>query len=71
MQFYMLQKGFNCSYRGSTSLPTKIIEPSTRYTFNCSKSAIETLEQGVTSLQNYCSKIAKLSEWPEILDNYL
>ena len=46
MQFdNMLQKSFNCSYRGSASLPTRIIEPSTHWEFTCSKSAIETLEQ--------------------------
>ena len=33
----MLEKYFNCSYRGSTSLPTKIIEPSTHWAFTCSK----------------------------------
>ena len=32
MQFEnMLQKCFNCSYRGSTSLPTRIIESSTHW----------------------------------------
>ena len=43
MQFDMLQKCFNCSYRGSTLLPTKIIESSTHWAFTCSKSAIKTL----------------------------
>ena len=36
----MLQKCFNCSYRGSTSLPSRIIEPSTHWTFTCSKSVV-------------------------------
>ena len=48
----MLQKCFNCSYRGSTSLPTGIIEPSTHRSFTFSKSIIETLEHGVKSVQN-------------------
>ena len=53
MQFdKMLQKCFNCSYRGSTSLPTKIIEPSTHWVFTCSNSAIDRLEQGAKSVQN-------------------
>ena len=30
-----LQKYFNCSYHGSTSLPTRIIEPSSHQTFTC------------------------------------
>ena len=34
-------------YWGGTSLPTRIIEASTHWAFTCSKSAIETLEQGV------------------------
>ena len=52
MQFdNMLQKCFNCSYRGSTSLPTRIIEPSTHWVFTSSKSAIEILEQGIQSIQ--------------------
>ena len=51
MQFdNMLQKGFNCSFRGSKSLPTRIMEPSTHWAFTCPKSAIETLEQGVKSV---------------------
>ena len=48
----MLQKCFNCNYRGSTSLPTRIIEPSTHWVFTCSKLAIKTLEQGVKSVQS-------------------
>ena len=53
MQFdNMLQKCFNCSYRSSTQLPTRIIETSTHWTFTCLKSAIETLNQGVKSVQN-------------------
>ena len=53
MQFdNMLQKRFNCTYRGSKSLPTRIIEPSTHWEFTCSKSAIETLEQGVKYIQS-------------------
>ena len=36
----MLQKCFNCSYRGSTSLTTRIIEPSTHWEFTCSKSVV-------------------------------
>ena len=42
MQFdNMLQKCFNCSYRSSsTSLPTRIIEPSTHGAFTCSKSVV-------------------------------
>ena len=44
MQLDILQKCFNYSYRGSTSLPTRIIEPSTHWIFTCSKSPIETLE---------------------------
>ena len=53
MQFdNMLQKCFDCSYRGSTSLPMRIIEPSTHEAFTCSKLAIKTLEQGVKSVQS-------------------
>ena len=54
MQFdNMLQKCFNTiKYRGSTSLLTTIIEPSTNWAFTCSKAAIETLEQGVKSVQS-------------------
>ena len=41
MQFdNMLQKCFNCSYRGTTPLPTRIFEPSTHWAFTCSKSVI-------------------------------
>ena len=51
----MLQKCFNCSYRGSRSLTTRVIESSTHCAFTCSKSAIETLEQGVKSaLHDIC-----------------
>ena len=52
MQFDILQKYFNCSYRGSTPLPTRIIESYTHLEFTCSKLAIETLEQGVKSVQS-------------------
>ena len=53
MQFdNMLQKYFNFSYRGSTPLPIRVTVPSTNWTFTCSKSAIETLEQGVKSVQS-------------------
>ena len=52
MQFdNMLQKRFNCSYRGSMSLATRIIEPSTHRTFTCAKSTTETLEQSVKHVQ--------------------
>ena len=41
MQFdIMLQKCFNCSYRGITLLLTRTIEPSTHWTFTCSNLAI-------------------------------
>ena len=53
MQFdNMLEKFFNCIYRSSTSLPTRIIEPSTHWVFTYSKSSMETLEQGVKSVQS-------------------
>ena len=52
MQFDMLQKCFNCSYRGSTSLPTRNIEPYTHRALTCSNSAIETLKQGVKFVQS-------------------
>ena len=53
MQFdNMLQKCFNCSYRGSTSLPTRFTEPSTHCACTCSKSTTETLKQGVKSVQS-------------------
>ena len=52
MQFDMLQKFFNCSHCGSTSLPTRIIEPSTHLAFTCSKLTIETLQQGVKPVQS-------------------
>ena len=42
---------FNCSYR-YTSLPTRITEPSNHWAFSYSKSSIETLEQGVKSVQS-------------------
>ena len=48
---HMLQFFFNCSYH-YTSLPTKIIEPSNHWEFTYSKSTIETLEQGVKSVQS-------------------
>ena len=55
MQFdNMLKQFFNCSYRGSTSVPTRIIEPSNYRTFTCSKSTVETVEQG---LKKICSKL--------------
>ena len=47
----MSQKCFNCSYSDSTSLLTRIMKPSAHWAFNCSKPAIETLEQGVKSVQ--------------------
>ena len=51
MQFdKSLQKLFHSNYHGSTSLPTRIIEPSTHQAFTCSKAVIETLEQGVKSV---------------------
>ena len=43
---------FNCSYRGSTSLPTRIIEPFSHREFTCSKLTIETLQQGVKYVQS-------------------
>ena len=52
MQFDMLQKCFNCSFRGSTSLARRIIEPSIHQAFTCSKSTIETVEQGVKHIQS-------------------
>ena len=53
MQFdNMLQKCFNCTYHGYTSLPTRIIEISTHWTFTFSKTVISTLEQGVISVPN-------------------
>ena len=53
MQFdNMLEKCFNCIYRDSTSLPTRIIEPSTHWALTCSKSSIETLEQGAKFVQS-------------------
>ena len=51
MQFDMLQKCLNYSYRGSTSLPTKIMEPSTHWTFTWLKAAIEILKQGAKFVQ--------------------
>ena len=52
MQFdNVLQKCFNCSYHSGTSLPARIIEPSTDWAFTCSTSAIETLEQGIKSVK--------------------
>ena len=49
MQFDMLQIFFNCSYRGSTSLLTRIIERTTHRAFICSKSTIETLKSEVNN----------------------
>ena len=43
---------FNCSYCGSTSLPTRIIKYFTHWAFTFSKSTIETLEQDVKSVQS-------------------
>ena len=41
MQFdNMLEKCFNYSCRSSTSLPTRIIEPSTHWVFTCSKPVV-------------------------------
>ena len=52
MQFdHMLQIFFNYSY-WYTSLPTRIIESSSHWAFTCSKSTIETVEQGVKSVQS-------------------
>ena len=52
MQFdHMLQFVFNRSYQ-CTSLPMTIIESSSHWAFTCSKSTIDTLEQGVKSVQN-------------------
>ena len=52
---------FNCIYLESTSLPTSIIKPSTHRAFTCSKSTIETLEQGAKSVQIFqaCNFIKK------------
>ena len=47
----MLHKCFNCSYRCRTSLPMRIIEPSIHWGFTCTKSVLETLEQGVKPVQ--------------------
>ena len=53
MQFdNVLQKCFSSSYRGSLSLLNRVIEPSTYWVFACSKLAIETLEQGLKSVQS-------------------
>ena len=53
MQFEsMLQKRFSCSYRGETSLPMRIINPSTHWAFTCLKTGIETPKQGVKSVQS-------------------
>ena len=53
MQFdNVLQKCFSSSYRGSLSLLKRVIEPSTYWVFACSKLAIETLEQGLKSVQS-------------------
>ena len=41
----MLQICFNCSYGGSTPLPTRIIEPSTHWLFTCSKSVVWNLRK--------------------------
>ena len=44
MQFdKTLQKFFNCSFRGSTSLLTRIIKPSSHRAFTCTKSIAEIL----------------------------
>ena len=53
MQFdNMLKRCFNCSYHGSASLPTRIIEPSTHLGFICSKSAMKTIELVVKPVQS-------------------
>ena len=57
----MLQKCHNCSYRGSTSLSTNIIEPSTQWVFTCSKLPIETVEQGVKSFKVNIKDTQKMS----------
>ena len=49
----MLQKCFNCSYWGSTLLRTRIIKTFTHWKSTCSKSSIETLEQGVKFGQRF------------------
>ena len=60
MQFdNILQKCFNCSYRSSTSLPTRIMEPSTHWAFTCLTSAIETQEQDGKSVQSYYKRQEK------------
>ena len=60
MQFdNILQKCFNCSYRSSTSLPTRIMEPSTHWAFTCLTSAIETQEQDAKSVQSYYKRQEK------------
>ena len=51
MQFdNILQKCFDSSYYGRTSLPTRFMELSTHCAFTCSMSAVETLEQEVKSV---------------------
>ena len=50
MQFEnMLQKCFNCSYRGSTSLGAKMIRTFYPLGIYLLKAAIESLEQGIKS----------------------
>ena len=57
MQFKnMLHKCFNCSYRGRTLLPTRIIEPSTHWEYTCLKLTIETLVQGVKFVHQKTSR---------------
>ena len=48
----MLENFFNCSYHGSTSFETRIIQPSSHRAFTCSKSTIKILEQGVKYVQS-------------------
>ena len=48
----MLQKCFNCSYHGSTSLQTRITVPSNHQAFTSSKSTIKILQLGVKDVQS-------------------
>ena len=45
-----LQQLFYYNYYGGTSLPTRVVEPSTHRAFTCSKAIIEILKQGVKSV---------------------
>ena len=72
MQFdNILQKCFNCSYRGSTPLPTRIIEPSTHCVFTCSKTAIGTLEQGVKSVQSQHKSYQNDVKWLVVFNPFV